>query len=273
MRVVPEEVMAEWSFVGEVEEEWTPEPEAAREELHGDWVIAPRTPWMSFHEGDGEPMESDAEHVEVSDDEVSDDEVSDDTLPALIPYVEVSDDEPADAAPMPDGAGRLRRRLPRAESEPSSRSSMPPFGHAWQLAATVHRYEWKCGGTPLGVPAPVHPCMPCMHSAEAANAAEVATKAEGQKEREEQWLDDVWRYEAEKAARGECFWCPRPGTEGQCDGCGQLVCWSCSNRSSVYTAATAVAVCHSCAMERGVSGGDLRALVESSPWPWYMRKY
>ena len=116
--------------------------------------------------------------------------------------------------------------------------------------------------------------MPCMHSAEAANAAEVATKAEGQKEREEtqQWLDDLWRYEAEKAARGECFWCTGLGTEGQCDGCGQLVCWSCSNRSSVYTAATAVAVCHSCAMERGVSGGDLRALVESSPWPWYMRK-
>ena len=155
MRVVPEEVMAEWSRVGEVEEEWTPEPEAAREELHGDWVITTRTPWMSFHEGDGEPMESDAEHVEVSDDEVSDD-----TLPALIG---LSDDEPADAAPMPDGAGRLRRRLPRAESEPSSRSSMPPFGHAWQLAATVPRYQWKCGGTPWGVPAPVHPCMPCMH--------------------------------------------------------------------------------------------------------------
>ena len=161
MRVVPEEVMAEWSRVGEVEEEWTPEPEVAWEEIHDGWVSNPRTPWMSFHEGDGEPMESDAEHVEVSDDEVSDDEVSDDTLPALIG---LSDDEPADAAPMPDGAGRLRRRLPRAESEPSSSSSMPPHGHAWQLAATVASSHYKCGGIPWGVlPAPVHPYMPRMH--------------------------------------------------------------------------------------------------------------
>jgi len=78
-------------------------------------------------------------------------------------------------------------------------------------------------------------------------------------------IEEEWR------RRGQCFTCDRVASEGPCEDCGALVCWGCSNRSSVYTAATAATLCHRCrADERGPRGVSEEHL--GSPWPWYMRR-
>ena len=45
---------------------------------------------------------------------------------------------------------------------------------------------------------------------------------------EHEAIEEEWR------SRNQCFTCDSVASEGPCDGCGALVCWSCSNQSSVY---------------------------------------
>ena len=84
----------------------------------------------------------------------------------------------------------------------------------------------------------------------------------------EELAQEVAAIHEEWRSRNQCFTCDRVASEGSCEDCGALVCWACSNRSSVYTAATAVTVCHSCSSSSSSrDSGDTR----SSHWPWYMR--
>ena len=158
MRIVPEEVLADWS---ETEDGWlAPRPPA------GGAARCPRTPWTEFNPGDESVGEESVETL--SSDEPADDEESDGSLPALEPIeesgdehvgddpVDVSDDdESADDAPMPAATAAAAGLQAKARPTMPLAWNSQPQGHAFHLAATVPREPWV-------FPAPVHPCRPCM---------------------------------------------------------------------------------------------------------------